>query len=148
MQLSAPLSMALATILLPLLGALLIGLLPALRKSGKPAAYLAVAAALGSLLAAIKLLSDQLAEPGRVVLEVTRWIPVEGATAAEIGIRLDGVSALMLVVVTGVAFLVQLFSLEYMAAEPPPALGRYFGYHSLFIVAMNILVLAPNLLQL
>ena len=148
MQLSAPLSMALATILLPLLGALLIGLLPALRKSGKPAAYLAVAAALGSLLAAIKLLSDQLAEPGRVVLEVTRWIPVEGATAAEISIRLDGVSALMLVVVTGVAFLVQLFSLEYMAAEPPPALGRYFGYHSLFIVAMNILVLAPNLLQL
>lgn len=46
------------------------------------------------------------------------------------------------------ALLVRRLSLGYMAGEPPPAFGRYFGYHSLFIFNMNALVLAPNVLQL
>ncbi len=145
---SAPLTQALATIAAPLVAALAIALIAPLRKSGRPAAYVSLVAALVALAAAANLLLGQLADPSRLLLDVTRWIPVEGATAAEVGVRLDGVSALMLVVVTAVAFLVQLFSLEYMAEEPPAALGRYFGFHSLFIVAMNILVLAPNMLQL
>ena len=42
----------------------------------------------------------------------------------------------------------QVFSLGYMADEPAPARGRYFGFHSLFVFAMGLLVLAPNMLEL
>ena len=54
----------------------------------------------------------------------------------------------MLILVTLVAFLVQVYSLEYLHDEPPPALGRYYTYQSLFAFSMMGLVLAPNLLQL
>ncbi|MBK8693855.1 MAG: hypothetical protein IPN17_16590 [Deltaproteobacteria bacterium] len=57
-------------------------------------------------------------------------------------------SASMLVVVTLVALCVQVFSLGYMHDEQPPSFGRYFTYHALFLFSMNVLVLAPNLLQL
>ncbi|MEZ4226230.1 MAG: NADH-quinone oxidoreductase subunit L [Polyangiaceae bacterium] len=148
MALSSPVTLALATLALPLAAALLLALVAPLRRTGRPAGWLSVAAALLALVAAITLLSQQLAEPDRVILELARWLPVEGRSAAQVGLRIDGISSLMLVVVTGVAFLVQLFSLEYMAEEPPAAFGRYFAFHSLFIVAMNLLVLAPNVLQL
>ena len=42
----------------------------------------------------------------------------------------------------------QLYSLGYLHDEPPPALGRYYAYQSLFAFSMMGLVLAPNLLQL
>ena len=54
----------------------------------------------------------------------------------------------MLILVALVAFLVQLYSLEYLHDEPPAALGRYYTYHSLFAFSMMGVVLAPNLLQL
>src|SRR5262249_1418031 len=46
------------------------------------------------------------------------------------------------------AFLVQLYSLGYLAGESPAALGRYYFYQSLFAFSMLGLVFAPNLLQL
>ena len=57
-------------------------------------------------------------------------------------------SASMAALVTLVAFLVQLYSLGYLAEETPPALGRYYLYQSLFAFAMLGLVFAPNFLQL
>ena len=54
----------------------------------------------------------------------------------------------MAALVTLVAFLVQLYSLAYLAEETPPALGRYYLYQSLFAFAMLGLVFAPNFLQL
>jgi NADH-quinone oxidoreductase subunit L len=53
----------------------------------------------------------------------------------------------MLVVVTLIAWAVQVFSIGYMRDELAPDKGRYFTYHSFFIFSMNLLVLAPNLLQ-
>jgi len=47
-----------------------------------------------------------------------------------------------------VALLVQLYSLGYLADQPPAALGRYYLYQSLFAFSMLGLVFAPNLLQL
>ncbi len=148
MPTTTPLTLALVALFVPAGAALLIGIVAPLRRAGKPAAYLAVAAALASLFAALSLFQHQLLVPHAAVLETVPWLPGVGRTVARLGIRLDGISVPMLVVVTGVASMVQIFSLGYMADEPKPAFGRYFGYHSLFIFSMNLLVLAPNLLQL
>lgn len=139
---------ALVALLVPALVAFVIGVVVPLRRAGKPAAYLSVAAALASLGASVFLLLHQLKEPAAVAVQTWRWLPVGATTLAEVGVRIDGTSVTMLMVVTTVATLVQIFSLGYMADEPPPAFGRYFAFHSLFIFSMNLLVLAPNVLQL
>ncbi len=61
------------------------------------------------------------------------------------GTLVDPLSALMLVVVTVVGFLVMLYSIEYMRKER--GLPRYYAELSLFLAAMNGLVLADNLLE-
>jgi NADH-quinone oxidoreductase subunit L len=67
---------------------------------------------------------------------------------ATIGVHADADSTLMLILVALVAFLVQVYSVEYLHDEAPAALGRYYTYHSLFAFSMMGVVLAPNLLQL
>jgi len=62
------------------------------------------------------------------------------------GVLLDPLSLLMLVVVAAISFLVQVYSLGYMAGDP--GFARYFGFMGLFTWAMLSLTLAPNLLQL
>ena len=64
----------------------------------------------------------------------------------ELGIRLDGLTAVMLVVVTSVSLLVQVYSTEYMRGDR--GYGRYYAYMSLFTSAMLGLVLASSILQL
>src|SRR6185503_2253698 len=76
------------------------------------------------------------------------WIPVEDGVLTSVGVLADGDSALMLVLVALVSFLVQVYSLGYLSDEPRPSLGRYYTYQSLFAFSMMGLVLAPNLLQL
>lgn len=138
----------------PLLTALLLVLVHPLRRAGKPAAYLSVAIAGASLVAAL-LLFQRVFGQHELLHHVVRWLPHDtlGASgvlgkAIEVGVHLDGISVSMLVVVTFVAFCVQVFSLGYMADEPMNDYGRYFTWQSLFLFAMNTLVIAPNLLQL
>ncbi|MBM4415254.1 MAG: NADH-quinone oxidoreductase subunit L [Chloroflexi bacterium] len=64
----------------------------------------------------------------------------------DVRICLDGLTAVMLVVVTSVALLVQVYSTEYMHGDGGYA--RYFAYMGLFTSSMLGLVLAGNLLQL
>ena len=64
----------------------------------------------------------------------------------EVGVRLDGLTAIMLVVVTSVSLLVQVYSTGYMHGDGGYA--RYFAYMSLFTAAMLGLVLSSSLLQL
>src|SRR4030095_14500723 len=72
----------------------------------------------------------------------------QGKPLATIGVLADETSTIMLVLVALVAFLVQLYSLSYLSEEPPPGLGRYYTFQSLFAFSMMGVVLAPNLLQL
>ncbi len=67
---------------------------------------------------------------------------------AEVNVRfyLDGLSAVMISVVTGVGFLIHLFAAIYMKADAN--FSRFMAYMNLFIVAMLILVLADNLVLL
>ncbi|MBW2542638.1 MAG: NADH-quinone oxidoreductase subunit L [Deltaproteobacteria bacterium] len=143
-----PIEYALIALFVPLAAAFIIAVVAPLRYAGMPAALLSVAAALVSLGASLALLVQQIAQPDRVIHEVVRWLPNGPAALAQVGVHLDGTSVSMSVVVTLVAACVQIFSLGYMADEPPAARGRYFGYHSFFIFTMLLLVIAPNMLQL
>jgi len=147
MGLSA-LTWALLALLTPLGAALVIAVVVPLRRRGTPATWLSIAAVVVSFIAAIQLFSSQLADPHQLMLSTLDWLPSATGTMARIGIRLDGISIPMLLVLTTVAMCVQVFSLGYMADEPAPARGRYYGYHSLFVFGMGVLVLAPNMLEL
>ena len=76
---------------------------------------------------------------------VYRWIAA-GGFVADAAFRLDALSAVMILVVTGVGFLIHLYSVGYMQHDP--GVPRYFAYLNLFTTAMLILVLADNLLLL
>ena len=69
-----------------------------------------------------------------------------GSLNVELGVRFDGLTAVMLVVVTGVSLLVQIYSTGYMDGDH--GYRRYFMYMALFTTAMLGLVLADNLLML
>ena len=72
------------------------------------------------------------------------WVLVE-PLRIDIGITLDGLTGVMLVVVTGVSLLVQIYSQGYMAGDP--GYNRYYAFMCLFTASMLGLVLASSLLQ-
>src|SRR3984885_10075348 len=76
---------------------------------------------------------------------VAPWIH-SGDFAADWTIRVDSLTAVMLVVVTGVSSLVHLYSIGYM--EEDDGRPRFFSYLSLFTFAMLMLVTANNFLQM
>ena len=77
--------------------------------------------------------------------EAHHWLTV-GSLEINLGITLDGLTAVMLVVVTGVSLLVQIYSQEYMRGDE--GYNRYFAYMSLFTMSMLGLVLASSVLQI
>jgi NADH-quinone oxidoreductase subunit L len=131
----------------PLAAFAAIALLPPLRRSGWPAAYLTVAGSAVSLAAATALVLLFLGGGATPAAAETVWAPLAGAGALRFGLLVDGLSASMAALVALIALLVQVYSLAYMDGETRPALGRYFAYHALFAFAMQGLVLAHNLLQ-
>jgi len=71
------------------------------------------------------------------------WITI-GALQVDLTLVFDQLSAVMLLVVTGVGFLIHIYSLGYMRGEPGYA--RYFSFLNLFLFFMTVLVLAGNFL--
>ncbi len=69
------------------------------------------------------------------------WMPV-GALVIDWGIQLDQLSMLMTLVITGVGFLIHVFSVGYMSTDP--GYSRYFAYLNLFVAAMLVLVLGSS----
>ena len=136
--------LALAIPILPLVAAALVGLVRPIGRRGGLSAGISIAAAAGSLGCALALLSHT-AEHFVIKLP---WLPAGGRTLAEVGLRFDGISAPMLVVVGTVALMVQIYSVGYLAGEGSAQRGRYFAWQSLFLFSMQGFVLSPNLLQL
>ncbi|MGB0034256.1 MAG: NADH-quinone oxidoreductase subunit L [Candidatus Acidiferrales bacterium] len=97
-----------------------------------------------------------LPQDARVVTKILfEWIPagpyhtLGGKLAnfvADWGFQLDPLSGVMILVVTGVGFLIHVYSIGYMAHEG--GYYRFFGYLNLFMFSMLMLVLANNLLLL
>ena len=80
-----------------------------------------------------------------VVVPVLDWIR-SGDMVVDWSLRVDTLTAVMLVVVTSVSALVHLYSWGYMAEDPSQP--RFFAYLSLFTFAMLMLVTADNLVQM
>jgi NADH-quinone oxidoreductase subunit L len=79
------------------------------------------------------------------VTPVMQWVHSGGLTF-DWALRVDTLTAVMLVVVTSVSALVHLYSWGYMAEDPDQP--RFFAYLSLFTFAMLMLVTADNLVQM
>ena len=139
-------TLALAALLLHALGFLVLAVAAPLRRLGRPAAYVSILCAAGSLVSA--LLAWQRHAGGAVSRLVWEWLPAQGQTLATVGVLADAESTAMLTLVALVACLVQVYSLGYLSEEPAPSLGRYYTYQSLFAFSMMGLVLAPNFVQL
>jgi NADH-quinone oxidoreductase subunit L len=87
------------------------------------------------------------AEQREIVQTVFTWIG-SADFQAPLGLRLDPLSALMILVVTGIGFLIHVYSTSYMTEEPPHEYARYFAYLNLFAAFMLLLVLGENFLVL
>ncbi len=142
--------------LLPALGALVNGVV-GIRYFGKRVSGLVacstMAASLGLSINAFWGLVS--AMPGTTEHQVTvaPWlsaIPLQlangtiGQFSIPWGFRLDPLSALMILVVTGIGFLIHVYSIGYMHGEQDGAYARYFAYLNLFCFFMLMLVLGDN----
>ena len=146
-MISNPLALVLTALLLPAAAFLIIGVLPPLRRSGRPAAWFSIACALVALIAAVLGWRAFNAAPAPIHA-VWPWLPGVNGPLATVGALVDTQSTTMLLLVTLVSFLVQVYSVGYLSDEPAPALGRYYAFQSLFAFSMMGVVLAPNLVQL
>ncbi|MCR4318000.1 MAG: NADH-quinone oxidoreductase subunit L [Planctomycetes bacterium] len=82
-------------------------------------------------------------ETGEVVSSVFEWFEV-GGFEAHFGFRIDQLSAIMCLVVTGVGALIHVYSIGYMDRDKNPA--KFFAFLNLFIFAMLCLVMGDNLI--
>ncbi|MEW6272758.1 MAG: NADH-quinone oxidoreductase subunit L [Thermodesulfobacteriota bacterium] len=79
---------------------------------------------------------------GVLVDHVFTWIAVN-PLRIDMAFRVDALTSVMILVVTGIGFLIHLYSLGYMHEDPDEA--RFFAYLNLFTASMLILVLADSL---
>ncbi|MGH7766900.1 MAG: proton-conducting transporter membrane subunit, partial [Candidatus Binatia bacterium] len=129
--------------LLPLLGAA-VNIFFGARLGSKSAGTLACAAVALSFVASLRLFL--LLSPADVFRDtVFTWIDSEPFKAS-LSFQADPLTAVMLLVITGVGFLIHVYSLGYMAHDE--GMIRYFAYLNLFVFFMSLLVLADNLLLL
>jgi NADH-quinone oxidoreductase subunit L len=136
------------TLLAAMLGALLpfvsfVLIMVFTRPYPKLSATISVAAVSVSLVCALSLLGRHwhLEHP---IQYTTKWL-VSGKLYIPFGFMLDQLSLLMLTIVAGISFLVQVYSLGYMAGDP--GFARYYAFQSLFAWAMMTMTIAPTMLQ-
>lgn len=79
------------------------------------------------------------------VFDVT-WLAFTQKLVVNIGFLLDPISAMMLIVITTISFMVHLYSWGYMEGEP--GFQRYYAFLSLFTFSMLGLVVATNIFQM
>ncbi len=133
-------------LLIPLLplGAFLLNIMLGRRVIRRQAHWPSTLAVAGSLVVTVMVLLDVMS--GRTLNEdLYVWI-VSGNFKVSVGFMIDQLTAVMLVVVTSVSFLVHVYSIGYM--QDDPGYYRFYAYLSLFTFSMLMLVTANNFLQL
>src|SRR5262245_52242648 len=139
--------LALLVLALPAAAFVVLAIVAPLRRRGRLAALLSIAAIGAAFLTAV-VVWRRIAQAGDLAVATWPWIPADGGPMATVGVLVDELSAAMLLLVTGISLLVQVYSLSYLSDEPAPGLGRYYAYHSLFAFSMLGLVLAPTFVQM
>ncbi len=128
---------------LPLISALFNGIWGK-RLSKTLVSLIACLSVLGSFLISLGAWSQLASLPeGRADFRLWSWIPV-GRFQVDVGLLFDPLSAVMALVVSGVSFLIHVYSIGYMYEDP--LFSRYFTYLNLFVGSMLTLVLANNFL--
>jgi len=128
--------------LFPLVGALVNALFG--RRTGHLAHWVAVPA-LGLGFVTSCLVFARVLHGQTYVGQLFPWISA-GAFTTAVAVQVDQLTAIMLLVVTGVGFLIHLYSAGYMHDDP--SFARFFTYLNLFVFSMVMLVLAGDFLLL
>ncbi|HVE91625.1 MAG TPA: NADH-quinone oxidoreductase subunit L [Actinomycetota bacterium] len=132
--------------LIPLASALvLLALGPRVARAAGWVGSAAVAAAFGVSLMAFGDLLSQDEGSRSYVLRLFEWASV-GDLRIPISLKWDPLAAVMCLTVTGVGFLIHLYSIEYMRDDP--RFARFFAYLNLFVFSMLTLVLGESLIVL
>jgi NADH-quinone oxidoreductase subunit L len=128
---------------LPLAGFLLNGLLRN-RLSRSMSGLIGCATILGSFILSL-LLFGAVREEGfqPAVINFFDFIDA-GNMKIPFAFQVDQLSVLFLLIITGVGFLIHVYSTSYMVDEEPPHFARYFSYLNLFVFSMLLLVLGAN----
>ena len=142
-------SALLAVPMAPLAGALIAGVLGT-RLGGNVIGRrlthcVAILGVLIALVVSVMTLSSVVNDGARFNETLYTWMVV-GSLKMEIGFLVDGLTAMMMCVVTFVSLMVHLYTIGYM--EEDEGYNRFFSYISLFTFAMLMLVMSNNLLQL
>src|SRR5476649_2744209 len=133
--------------LLPFLGFLLNASLGR-RVSKAAAGAVACGTMFGSLLVSLTMVWQLVARPAEsraISNAVFTWIASGDFTAA-FTLRLDPLSSVMILVITGIGWLIHVYSTAYMHEESDSEYARYFSYLNLFAAFMLVLVLGANFL--
>ena len=139
----------LAVPLAPLAGALAVGIFgTALGNNciGRRLSHsLAILGVLVAFLISVCTLMSVVQDGAHLNQTVYTWMQV-GALKMEVGFLIDGLTAMMMCVVTFVSLMVHIYTIGYM--EEDAGYNRFFSYISLFTFAMLMLVMSNNMLQL
>jgi len=133
-------------VLFPLIGFAIIGLFGKRIANEKIVGMIGSSAILLSFLVAVGLFIDLLGRPAEersYVSTVYTWIAT-GSFKVDIAYQVDQLSILFALVITGVGFLIHVYSMGYMHGDK--SFSRFFAYLNLFVFMMLNLVLANNLL--
>lgn len=130
---------------LPLIGFLLNALVVRNERANGLLASASVLAAFGVALYAVVDLAALPEESRRLTVTLWDWLSVGNLTVS-MGLLFDPLTAVMVLLITGVGALIHIYSMSYMHGDARPA--RYFAYLNLFVFSMLMLVMADNLLLL
>jgi NADH-quinone oxidoreductase subunit L len=137
-------NLLLAVPLAPLAGAILAGLCG--QAIGRRGAH--IFTILGVFIAfviSVMVLKSVAVDGARFNQTIYEWMNV-GGLKMEVGFLIDGLTAMMMCVVTFVSLMVHIYTIGYM--EEDPGYQRFFSYISLFTFSMLMLVMSNNFLQL
>lgn len=134
----------LATLALPLLGFLFIGMF------GKYISH-AASGAIGTLVVFASFCTSVLlfmnfdAEGEAYILHLYNWFTIDGIPI-NFDLQIDQLSLVMMLIITGIGALIHLYSIGYMKGDK--GFARFFSYMNLFVFAMLLLVMGSNYLLL
>ncbi|AFJ02351.1 NADH-ubiquinone oxidoreductase chain L [Methylophaga frappieri] len=137
-------NLLLALVLSPLFGCLIAGFLG--RQIGRRNAHrVAIAGVAVAFALSVYVLKLVLVDGQYFNATIYHWLQA-GSLSIEVGFMVDALTAVMMVVVTFVSFMVHIYTIGYMHEDP--GYCRFFSYLSLFTFAMLMLVMANNFMQL
>jgi NADH-quinone oxidoreductase subunit L len=136
------------TVLLPLMGFLVNGIFGSRIKNEKIIGWFGSGTVGLSFLIVVDAFFQTLALPAddrKTIVTLFNWLSVGGLNI-NVAYQVDQLSLIMAIIVTGVGFLIHVYSIGYMHGDK--GFGRFFAYMNLFIFAMMNLILSDNFVLL